>query len=105
MAEWRVSDEAFAEATKGQLLSREQYRRIKSMSRRELEIMIANVYRNGFDDCAEAMQKKAEEAAEAEETEEVKADWDDVLRVIGEVKGIGPKMLDAIDQKMKEVMG
>ena len=101
MAEWRVSDEAFAEATKGQLLSREQYRRIKSMSRRELEIMIANVYRNGFDDCAEAMQKKGEEAAEAEETEEVKRDWEDVLRMIAEVRGMTPEMLTEIDERMR----
>lgn len=39
---------------------------------------------------------------EASEEEEVKADWDDVLRIIGEVKGIGQKRLADIDKKMRE---
>ena len=38
-----------------------------------------------------------------DEYEEVKADWEDVLRIIGEVKGMTPKMLSEIDSKLREV--
>lgn len=104
MAEWRVSDEAFAEATRGSLLTRDQYRKIKGYNRRELELYIASVYRSGFDGCAEAMQKKVEaEAQTEEETEEVKRDWEDVLRMIAEVRGMTPEMLTEIDERMRAV--
>lgn len=103
MAEWRVSDEAFAEATKGSLLTRDQYRTIKGYNKREMELYMASIYRSGFDGCAEAMQKRAEEAAEAEETEEVKRDWEDVLRMIAEVRGMTPEMLTEIDERMRAV--
>lgn len=97
-AEWRVSDEAFAEATRGSLLTREQYRIIKGYSRRELELYIASVYRSGFDGCAEAMQRRTEE------TEEVKRDWEDVLQIIAGVRGITPEMLEEIDRRVKEAI-
>ena len=103
MVGWKVSDEAFAEATRGSLLTRDQYRAIKGYNRREMELYIASIYRSGFDGCAKAMQKKAEEAAEAEETEEVKRDWEDVLRMIAEVRGMTPEMLTEIDERMRAV--
>ena len=34
--------------------------------------------------------------------EEISVSWEDVLAVIAEVKGVGPKILANIDKKLKE---
>ena len=104
-----VSDIAFEEAVSGGLLTRDKYRAIKQFSRREMERYIASIYRSGFEDGATAVEKAIRDEAAAkhsnpeDEYEEVKADWEDVLRIIGEVKGTTPELLAAIDEKLREV--
>ena len=99
----KVSDEAFEEVTSGGLLSREKHRKIKGFDRKTMERYIASIYRSGFEDGAEAVEKAIKEEASNDEYEEVKADWEDVLRIIGEVKGTTPELLSEIDKKLKEV--
>lgn len=99
----RVSEDAVKVATDELVVNREKRRQIQKMTTEELKRYLVRIYRMGFEDGADACEQAARK--EAEETEEVKVDWGDVLMVIGEVKGIGPKMLDAIDKKMKEAMG
>ena len=73
-----------------------------------MERYIASIYRSGFEDgasaCEEALRKEAsaKHTNPDDEYEEVKADWEDVLRIIGEVKGMTPKMLSDIDRRLKE---
>lgn len=101
-----VSDQAIEEILSSFLMSRGQYRRIKNLSRKEFQRYQVNLYREGFEDGAEAIQKYLEQKADIspeDDTEEVSIGWEDVLAVIGEVKGIGPKLLSAIDGKLKEV--
>lgn len=103
-----VSDAAFEEAVSGGLLTREKHRSIKQFDRRTMERYIASIYRSGFEDGAEAVENAIRMEAAAKHTnpddeyEEVKADWEDVLRIIGEVKGMTPKLLQDIDTKLKE---
>lgn len=99
----KVTEEAVNRVVSEMVVNREKRRRIQQMTTEELKRYLVRIYRMGYEDGADACEQAARK--EAEEAEEVKADWGDVLRMIGEVKGIGPKMLDAIDQKMKEVMG
>lgn len=96
----RVSDEAFESVLHGGLLTREQYRKIKSYSRQQMERWAASIYKTGLEDMAKALEEKVEQEAE----DESKADWEDVLRIIGEVKGIGAKRLEEIDRKVREAM-
>lgn len=96
-----VSDEAEKAAlAEGRLLTREKAREIKRMSVDEINRWAVGVYGAGFRNGVEAVQEAMEE--EAAETEEVSVEWEDVLEVIGRVKGIGPKMLKAIDEKLRE---
>ncbi len=99
----KVTEEAVQRVLSEMVVNREKRRQIQKMTTEELKRYLVRIYRMGFDDGADACEQAARK--EAEETEEVKVDWGDVLKLIGEVKGIGPKMLDAIDQKMKEVIG
>lgn len=92
----RVSEEAVAKAIAELVISREQRRSIQKMSASEMTTYLIGIYRSGFEDGAEAMFQQSQE-------NEVKADWEDVLRIIGEVKGIGQKRLADIDKKMREV--
>lgn len=98
----KVTEEAVQRVLSEMVVNREKRRQIQKMTTEDLKRYLVRIYRMGFEDGADACEQAARN--EAEETEEVKVDWDDVLRVIGEVKGIGPKMLDAIDQKMKEAI-
>lgn len=104
-----VSENAFEEAVSGGLLTREKHRTIKQFDRKTMERYIASIYRSGFEDGAEAVGKAIRQEAAARHTnpddeyEEVKADWEDVLRVIAEVKGMTPKLLEDIDTRLKEV--
>lgn len=94
-----VSDEAEKAAlAEGRLLTREKAREIKRMSVDEINRWAVGVYGAGFRNGLEAVQ----EAMEEEAAEEVSVEWEDVLEVIGRVKGIGPKMLAAIDEKLRE---
>ena len=100
-----VSDEAVQTVLDGLVINRIKRRAIQSMSREDLQRYVVHLYRQGFEDGAEAVQNKLSEKADVEpedDTEEISVAWDDVLAVIGEVKGIGPKMLAAIDSKLRE---
>ena len=68
------------------------------MNASEMMTYLVGVYRSGFEDGAEAMSQQSQE-------DEVKADWEDVLSLIGEVKGVGAKLLRAIDEHVREKMG
>lgn len=96
----RVSEEAFESVLHGGLLTREQYRKIKNYNRQQMERWTASIYKTGLEDMAKALEEKVEQEAE----DESKADWEDVLRIIGEVKGIGAKRLEEIDRKVREAM-
>lgn len=104
----KVSEEAFEAAVAGGLLTREKHRTIKCFSRQEMERYIASIYRDGFEDgCNAIYTAVADEAAAKhsnpdDEYEEIKADWEDVLRLIGEVKGTTPELLRDIDRKLRE---
>ena len=112
MVERAVSDEAFESVLKdGGLINREKHRAIQRFDRRQMERYIASIYRSGFEDGCNAVQKAVADEAAAKHTnpedeyEEVKADWDDVLRIIGSVKGMSGEMLKSIDERLREVMG
>lgn len=106
-----VSDEAVEKVASELTLTRQQRRELQRMDSKQLRRWMTNIYRQGFEDGAEAIDKAVRQEAEAkhadpeQEYEEVKADWDDVLRLIAEVKGVGPKLTEAIDRKLKEAMG
>ena len=103
-----VSDSAVDNAlNSGELnLSREKWRKLKNFSREDFLRYIVSIYRDGFQAGCDAITEKIKaDRVEAydPETEEVQIDWQDILDLIGEVKGIGPKLKAAIDEKMKEV--
>ena len=106
-----VSDEAVAQVTSEIVVNREKKRAIQQMSTKELTKYLVRLYRLGFEAGADAIDKAMRQEAAAkhtnpnEEYDEVKADWEDVLRIIAEVKGIGAKKIAAIDEKLKEVYG
>ena len=103
-----VSDYLVTAVLQDLKVNRAKRREIQSMSKEDLQHYLVNLYLAGFEDGAAAIEKrlkkKAEEKVkqEAEEAEEVSIGWEDVLEVISTVKGIGPKMLEAIDAKLKE---
>lgn len=100
----------------GLKMSREKRRAIKNFSPEELQRYIVNIYRSGFQDGCDAVISRINEEAEQNsmagtlfkqneddsEVEEVQIDWDDILALIGEVKGVGPKLLRDIDKKLRE---
>ena len=96
--------------SKGFMLSRDEYRTIKGYSREQMTRYVLEVYKHGFGDGLDAVQKavesnaaaKASEAAEDEDVEEVKMDWSDVLDVIATVKGVSADMIKDIDRTLKE---
>lgn len=102
-----VSDTAVEAVIDELRVIREKRRSIQNMNRDELQRYLVAIFREGFDAGADAIQKHLEiihEQAEDEALpfEEVQVAWDDVLNVIAQVKGIGPKMLEKIDSKLKE---
>lgn len=100
-----VSDKAVDAVVRELKMSREKRRSIQSMSKEELQRYLVHLYREGFEDGAEAIQQHlaALNHAESEGIEEVSVGWEDVLAVIADVKGMTDGMLEAIDRKLKEV--
>lgn len=103
----RYVSEAAVESIISELtINRDKRRAIQGMSRAELQRYIVNIYRRGFEDGAEAVQKRLETEKDfrqiGRETEVVTVEWSDVLEAIAEIKGIGPKMLQEIDEKLRE---
>lgn len=100
-----VSDQAFEKALAGgKLINREKHRTIKAFTREQMSRYIATVYRHGYEDGAQDVLSHLENVkTEDPDTEEVSVDWEDVLKVIAEVKGIGEKTIQRIDEKLREV--
>ena len=87
-------------------LTREKWRRLKNASKEDMLRYILVVYKEGFQAGCDAVTDRIKaEHVEAfdPDTEEVQIDWQDILDLIGEVKGIGPKLKTAIDEKLREV--
>lgn len=106
-----VSEDAVKSVTEELVVNREKKRAIQQMTTKELARYLVRLYRLGFEAGADAIDKAMRQEAEARhadpaaEYEEVKAEWSDVLRIISEVRGIGPKLTAAIDERLKEAMG
>ena len=103
-----VSDNAVERLMDELTVNRAKRREIQGMSRQDLQRYLVNLYRAGFEDGAEAIQKHLNVIAERKQAqesdvEEVSIGWDEVLGVIADVKGIGPKLIGAIDAKLREV--
>ena len=90
-------------------ITREKRRQIQMLSRQDLQRYLIRLYKLGYEDGINAVEgrlgteRDIRQKEDAEE--EVKVDWDDVLKLIGEVRGIGKKLTEAIDKKLKEAMG
>lgn len=97
-----VSEKAVQEAIEGIVVNREKRRVIQRMTANELTEYLVRLYRHGFEDGADAIQCLLEDRV-PEDEEEVSVAWDDVLAVIAEVRGIGAKTIQKIDQKLREV--
>ena len=99
-----VSDAAVEAVIADLKVTREKRRAIQSMNRDELQRYLVHLYRAGFEAGADAIQKHlaALSHADDEGVEEVTVCWEDVLNVIADVKGIGPKLLGEIDKKLRE---
>lgn len=100
-----VSEKAVQEAIEGIVVNREKRRDIQRMTAREMTAYLVRLYRAGFEDGADAIQKHLEERVPEDEIpfDEVKIGWEDVLEVISEVRGIGAKTIRKIDEKLREV--
>lgn len=103
-----VCDEAVENALSTGILniSREKWKRIKSFTREEFLRYIVSIYRDGFQDGMDTVTEKIKaDHVEAydPDTEEVQIDWEDILKLIGEVEGVTPEILAKIDKKLKEV--
>lgn len=102
-----VRPEDFDAVVAGLVITRERRREIQKMSRDELQLWVINLYKAAFEDGINQIERlfeiRYEEAdAEAMPFEEISVSWEDVLAVIAEVKGVGPKILAGIDKKLKE---
>lgn len=102
-----VRPEDFDAVVAGLVITRERRREIQKMSRDELQAWVINFYKAAFEDGINQIERlfeiRYEEAdAEALPFEEISVSWEDVLAVIAQVKGVGPKILANIDKKLKE---
>ena len=102
--------EGIVEATlaRGFALSRDEFRKIKAFNRQQMTRYVVEIYKRGFEDGLDAVQKAVEDTrAKAagpveQDAEEVKVDWEDVLSVIATVKGVSADLLQDIDRTLKE---
>lgn len=103
-ARYRVAPEAEEKAFSEIVVTREQRRRIQNMKRDELTRYLIHLYRDGFEDGIDTLQEELAQKVEKDALpfEEVSVDWEDVLAVIGQVRGIGPGLLQRIDKKLRE---
>lgn len=102
-----VSEDSFEEVAAGLIMTREKRREIQKMNRDDLQRYLIRLYKLDFEDGMDALQAMLEQKAEeAEEDtlpfEAVTLDWEDVLSVIAKVRGIGPRLLQKIDEKLRE---
>lgn len=100
-----VSDEAVDRVSSDLIVNRQKRRVIQSMTKEELQKYLVRIYRFGFEDGADAIKKYLEKEADVsadDDLEEISISWESVLSVIAEVKGVGPTILKAIDDNLKE---
>ena len=98
----RVSEEAVAKVISELVINRDKRRTIQKMSAPEMTTYLVGVYRSGFEDGAEGMAQQMQVTGQVQDPDEIKRDWEDILSLIGEVKGVGPKLLKAIDEHVRE---
>lgn len=103
-----VTDQAVDNALNSGVLNitRDKWRKLKNFSREEFLRYIVSIYRDGFQAGCDAVTNKIKaDYVESydPETEEVQVNWEDILALIAEVKGVSPEILSEIDKKMKEV--
>lgn len=89
-----VSDKALEAVLKESLLTRDKFRALKGFDKKQMERYIASIYRSGFEDGYKASEDKP--------SDERNVEWPDILQRIAEVKGVGGKLLTAIDQHIRE---
>ena len=71
------------------LINRKQYKAVKNMDRQEMEIFIARIYYQGYQDGVEDGNK---------------ADFKiQLVKVLENTKGVGPKTFDRIMKTVKEM--
>ena len=97
-----VSDAAVEAIVSELRVTREKRRDIQHMTRDQLQRYLVYLYRAGFEAGADAIQKHLATLNQEDDAEEVSVSWEDVLNVIADVKGIGPKLLGEIDRKLRE---
>ena len=95
-----VSEKAVQEAIEGIVVNREKRRDIQRMTAKEMTEYLVRLYRSGFEDGADAIQRHLEDTVDEDE---VSISWDDVLKVIADVRGIGEKTVRKIDERLREV--
>ena len=71
------------------LINRKTYKKVKKMDRQEMEVFLADIYKTGFEDGVDAGNK---------------ADFKiQLVEVLNNTKGIGPKLFDRILETAKEM--
>ena len=112
MADRVISDEVFERVlADGTLINREKHRKLMKFDRKQMERYIASIYRSGYEDGITAVQEAMKTEAAAKHTnpddeyEEVSVGWEDVMRLIAEVKGATPELLKAIDERLRGEFG
>lgn len=100
-----VSPDAEKDAlSNGRIMTRQRAREIKRLNVDQLNAWAVHIYGEGFRHGCDAVQDALEEQTDVEaedDVTEVSVGWEEVLEVIGKVKGIGPKTLAAIDEKLR----
>lgn len=88
-------------------LNREKYKAIKKFDHQQLENFCCDIYKSGkVAGFKEGYQIAYSDAAKQQEASDGGSDIGlaDIIKAIGEVKGIGPKKLEEIESVMKAVL-
>lgn len=87
------------------LLNREDYRRLKGYEKKSMSLFISSIYASGYKDGVTDSFEKLKDAKKEKDDDGVEMDFEEVLKVIGGVKGIGEKRLSEIRSKCYETFG
>lgn len=87
-------------------LNREKYKAIKKFDHQQLENFCCDIYKSGYkngyhEGSIDGFREAEKQAAECGGSDIGLAD---IIKAIGEVKGIGPKKLEEIESVMKAVL-
>jgi hypothetical protein len=83
-----ISDSAVAKVMGEAVLTRDNWKRLQHMSREEMQRYLVAYYRTAFEDGANAVAT-------------IEVPWDRILEVISNVKGVGPALLQRIDEAVR----